>query len=360
MYKLNIQKQEHMTNSLLKDSHITQSLWHPQTMYSGGGLNKGAGTGVNKNKSQSERKEYLGATVNNSIGTSVRKPAEINFCGLSGAKLANDEEFQKIMAKVKESLGSNINLKNFKSFVSDVVDVANGIKNDASANIKEFVNSNKNNIDSFIKNAQNWVKEENDIPLQPKDFDKEVKNIINNAVEGASALDNDAKKRSIYTNKTLKWLLGQANDSQPVFNALFSILLTCILRPASIMALPGDKKNKDDKKYAAAHSVASGIIAYLMALAIFNPLSGGMRKVAKNSQKFIKNKASYLLKDKKAMDIVSTYVKMLPETFLAAPRAMLTVALIPPILKYVFGWEKKSDLAKKNESKISVNNGGVK
>lgn len=150
----------------------------------------------------------------------------------------------------------------------------------------------------------------------------------------------------IYTNKSVKNFLKMAAESQAVFSAVFALGLTCLLRPAAIMALPGDKKNKDDKKYASAHSIASGGIAYLMSLALFAPIATSIGKIADKPADFIKNKNSALIKDAKAMNAATAYVNILPEAILAAPRAMVTVALIPPILKYVFGWEKKKTAKK--------------
>ncbi len=60
-----------MTNSLLKDSHITQSLCLPQNYYSG----------KTKQKSKASRI----ATENNSIGINANKPAEVSFCGLANS-----------------------------------------------------------------------------------------------------------------------------------------------------------------------------------------------------------------------------------------------------------------------------------
>lgn len=150
----------------------------------------------------------------------------------------------------------------------------------------------------------------------------------------------------IYTNKAVKNFIAMAADSQAVFSAVFALGLTCLLRPAAIMALPGNKKNKDDKKYASAHSIASGIIGYAISIALFKPIANGMKKIAENPAEFIKKKNSVFLKDTKAMNAATTYVNILPEALLAAPRAVVTVALIPPILKYVFGWEKKKPAKK--------------
>lgn len=183
----------------------------------------------------------------------------------------------------------------------------------------------------------------------------------------------------IYTNKGVKNVLEKAARKPAVFNALLALPLTCILRPAAIMALPGDSKHKDDKKYAAAHSVASGVIGYGFSELIFGPLGSAMKKISNNLPGYAKKfpKLHYLTEEKNEskksaklvilkasekaasnvtkkaaktsmsyMDRATQFANMVPETLLAAPRALVTVALIPPILKYVFGWEKKKSGAK--------------
>ena len=157
----------------------------------------------------------------------------------------------------------------------------------------------------------------------------------------------------LYKSKGFKAFLETATDNQPVFSAIFAVLLTCILRPAAIMGLPG-KKNKDDKKYAAAHSMASGVMGYILSLIIFSPLAAAMKKIGKNPQKYIGDAAEYLgdkasksFQGTKEFKMASSIMKMGTEAILAAPRAIVTVALIPPILKYIFGWEKKSSSKEK-------------
>ena len=43
----------------------------------------------------------------------------------------------------------------------------------------------------------------------------------------------------------------------------------------------------------------------------------------------------------KRRETLKTLIKNIPDWVIGVPRAILTIALIPPILKYVFGVEKK-------------------
>lgn len=162
------------------------------------------------------------------------------------------------------------------------------------------------------------------------------------------------KVAKFYTSKGVKKALEFADKSQLVFSAAFALVLTGVFRPAAIMTLPGQKKNKDDKKYASAHSIASGVIGYALANVLFTPLSRSVKRLTKDPQKFI-NKDSYLLKDGKALSTAAMYLDRMPDIAFAIPKGLLTVALIPPILKYVFGWEKKSSASDKKEAPIVPN-----
>ena len=56
-------------------------------------------------------------------------------------------------------------------------------------------------------------------------------------------------------------------------------------------------------------------------------------------------------------EAMRTLVKNMPDWIIAVPRACLTIALIPPILKYVFGIEKKKkpkNIEQTVEQKIEV------
>lgn len=163
-------------------------------------------------------------------------------------------------------------------------------------------------------------------------------------------------------------------------SALIALVLAGILRPIVTMALPG-KKDKEDKIYASGHAMASGIMGFLVSTAVTSPLDGAITKCIEASEKAVyTNKlkegetlesvnkmASKVFKDmfQKIKDIddlaekaakidlkqakalrakqeaMKTLVKNIPDWIIAVPRACLTIALIPPILKYVFGIEKK-------------------
>lgn len=163
-----------------------------------------------------------------------------------------------------------------------------------------------------------------------------------------------------------------SNDHNISTSALVALVLAGVMRPATIMALPG-KKDKDDKTYAAGHSMASAIIGFVFSTILTSPFDESIKKVFDENGKLagpklkaINDKIGKLEKQKEKKtiseaakkelknlirieDAKRTLLKNIPDWFIAVPRAMLTIALIPPILKYVFGLEKKKSEDKSKE-----------
>lgn len=163
----------------------------------------------------------------------------------------------------------------------------------------------------------------------------------------------------IYESDAVKSTLKFVNDQQLVFGAAFALLLTCILRPASIMVLPS-KKNQDDQKYASGHSIASGVIGFAISTIIFTPISRGVKRfqdICNGKDKkdtvetYLKDKKHYLLTNEQKLKAATKYLERIPDIVGAIPKGILTVMLIPPILKYVFGMEKK----KKTDNNNKIN-----
>lgn len=169
-----------------------------------------------------------------------------------------------------------------------------------------------------------------------------------------------------------------SNDHNISTSALIALVLASVMRPATIMALPG-KQDKEDKIYASGHAMASGIIGFLVSTAITSPFDESIKKFFGNPDKYLtakdnvknvgrkgskptlermKNAIKYLEKKvdtattakyyepmleklSKQTGAMETLAKNIPDWVIGVPRAILTIALIPPILKYVFGVEKK-------------------
>lgn len=202
----------------------------------------------------------------------------------------------------------------------------------------------------------------------------------------SEAAVNVAKKGGIFASKWFNKFLTYTNDHNVATSALVALGLAGVMRPATILALPG-KKDKEDKIYASGHSMASAILGFVASVIVTSPLDGAVKKIF-GSDGYLKDKDGNIIKDKngkprifskklfelaekeKALEAkanardaagkiidkaaraaykgvkrhraaLETLVKNIPDFVIAIPRSILTIALIPPILKYVFGVEKK-------------------
>ena len=98
---------------------------------------------------------------------------------------------------------------------------------------------------------------------------------------------NSPGLKKFLTSEKLGKLLDLSANNPVVVTSLYSLFLCTLLRPATIMALPG--KNVDDKKYASAHSIASGVMGFLTTAAILTPIAGMVKKTFRHPGKFLKS-----------------------------------------------------------------------
>ena len=197
------------------------------------------------------------------------------------------------------------------------------------------------------------------------------------------------KKGGILTSKWFNKLTEYSNEHNVATSALIALGLAGVLRPATIMTLPG-KKDKEDKIYASGHSMASAILGFVASVIITSPLDGAVKKLfgtngylkdKDGNPQILSKKLVELLEKEKALEAkanlrdetgkivdkaareaykavqkhrsaLEVLSKNIPDWIIAVPRSILTIALIPPILKYVFGVEKK----KKPEPQKETNN----
>lgn len=169
----------------------------------------------------------------------------------------------------------------------------------------------------------------------------------------------------IYASNAFGKFLTRAHEHNIATSALIALGLAGVLRPATIIALPG-KKDKDDKTYAAGHSFASALVGFVASLILTSPLDTALNKLYDDKKDFFGSKKMKKIQEeidkkellkkagtlneegKKALQALynekatmKTLVKNIPDWIIAIPRSIITIALIPPILKYVFGVEKK-------------------
>lgn len=319
-----------MINSLSNDSHIAPYNCRPRAKFI--------------QNVHSKQNYNIGALVTNQ-GIIARKPAEVSFCGFSSSLLAHEPEFHSLVKKSRTFL-TTTDHKQLVDLINGSVKTVTG-ENINSPEIKKFVASNKSLIDSVISKTRTILEDENKKdPLSHHEMTKAIRKTIKTSCEVYKTVENPGW---FYKSEAVRKFFINADDSHAVFGAMFALLLTCVMRPASIMVMPA--KNKDDNKYAAAHSIASGLISYGLSLVISAPIANAMKKLQKEPDKFLKDKELEYLKHTRQLETAKKFMNFGHEMIIAAPRAMITIALIPPILKYVFGWEKKKkDVAPKEDN----------
>lgn len=143
----------------------------------------------------------------------------------------------------------------------------------------------------------------------------------------------NSKIWQLFNSSWFKKFIATADSSQTIFDAIFALGITCVLRPAAIMAQSSEKTREKSKK-AAAHSISSGIIGYGFAVALFSPIKAALDKLKKNPEVFAK-KAEAFLKSSKNAQTFTMLLNKSTEVLTASVRSAVTIALIPIIDKYL-------------------------
>jgi len=149
------------------------------------------------------------------------------------------------------------------------------------------------------------------------------------------------KVQSIYSSKILKKGLEFAANNGALFAASASLAFSTI-RPIIIMATP--KTDKENRQYASTKSISSSVIGYLMMLCASLPVAKAVKNIDKNPEKYLKPATIKVLQaGEKSLDASKKYsfatqlFKLGLGFIAAAPKAILTCALIPPIMSKLFG-----------------------
>lgn len=146
----------------------------------------------------------------------------------------------------------------------------------------------------------------------------------------------DISFNSVYTNKTLKKGLEFASSNGALFGASATVAFST-LRPLTIMCTP--KTDKENRKIAAAKSITSSIINFLLMLGVSVPLAKSISKIDRNPDKFLDSGAITALKDKgKELTESKGYVfgtqlfKLGIASVVAVPKAIITASGMPYIV----------------------------
>ena len=149
----------------------------------------------------------------------------------------------------------------------------------------------------------------------------------------------------INNSKSVQKVLRAVSDNPALASAGVAFVAASILRPAAQGVLP--IKNKEDKKYTIASSVATGVTELLFAGALFIPLNKGIQNMSKKLYSSTKNtiykENPLLLRQFKSLNSRFMKLASLPFT------SWLRFAAVAPFVKLLFG--KKEE--EKKEGKVN-------
>lgn len=148
-------------------------------------------------------------------------------------------------------------------------------------------------------------------------------------------------------NKRVLSTLEKISDHGTSFSNGTSLVMSLAIRPISIFATPNTEK--ENKQYAAANSICSGIIKFGIVEAVALPIESAIKRIDKNPQKFLNCKTLQNLKEPekvfaeaKSYKLITQVLKLGTGFLTAIPKSMLTIALIPIIMDNLFLKKQKS------------------
>ena len=154
--------------------------------------------------------------------------------------------------------------------------------------------------------------------------------------------------QGLYTNKTFKKGLEFAAENGALFSAATIFGCSVGVRPLSIWITP--HVDKENKKVLCAKSIASSLAGYLMMFGISKPVANSIKKIDKNPEKYLSSKTIQNLKEKnETLQYSKTYTfatqmfKLGLGVVTAVPKALLTVAGLPVIMKKAFPHKQETN-----------------
>ena len=157
----------------------------------------------------------------------------------------------------------------------------------------------------------------------------------------------------ILTNKHILKGLEKVSEHSSSFGAATALAMSLTLRPLSIMVTPDTEK--ENKQYAAANSICSGLVKFGIIEAIALPLECAVKKIDANPSKFLKPETMKNLfgnaKDavsSRSYKLLTQILKLSVGLITAIPKSMLTIAFIPIVMDKIFANKKN----KVNEERV--------
>lgn len=146
-------------------------------------------------------------------------------------------------------------------------------------------------------------------------------------------------------NKRVLKTLENISEHGTSFSAGTALLMSLTVRPAAIASTPDTEK--ENKQYAIANSIGSGLMKFAMVEAVAIPVENAVKNIDANPEKFLKiSTIENLGKNSKSYKLITQVIKLGTGFFTAIPKSVLTIALIPIIMDNLFFRKKKQQLSK--------------
>lgn len=167
-----------------------------------------------------------------------------------------------------------------------------------------------------------------------------------------SATPESKAINKILENKSAQWFFKFAKKNSFGFNILTLALSCIILRPATIMVLPGQKK--DDKQYLAGKSIIASVIIDIARFAFCLPLAYAMEYMGKKAKEIPKIK--FPAEGTKNFDIFNFGINSALSVVLQVGTAALMTMAIPKVMSRIL---TPPEQKKKAETTDKPKNGGA-
>ena len=153
-------------------------------------------------------------------------------------------------------------------------------------------------------------------------------------------------------NKFLLKGLEKISEHGMSVGAGTSLVMSLAVRPLAIHATPDVEK--ENKQYAIANSVCSGIIKFGMVEALALPIENAVKKIDKNPRKYLKNTPKKFV-NSRSYELGTQIMKLGTGLVTAIPKSMLTIALIPVLMDKIFNTRPNDDKKKETSPKPPAN-----
>lgn len=165
--------------------------------------------------------------------------------------------------------------------------------------------------------------------------------------------------KGVLNNRYLLSGLKKISEHGTSFVAVTSFVMSSGIRTFSILNTPGVEK--ENKHYAAANSIGSGLVKFGIVEAVALPLENIIKKIDKNPEKYLKETAvkSYMngakqFCESRSYRFVTQIIKQSAGLVTAIPKSLLTVLLIPFIKDGFFPQQQKIRFKKDKIDSVSA------